>query len=131
MYGRRLITSLLWAPDLVSAPSSVNVALCLAVPVANAGVDQILEPTATEYTQVTYGIGGSYWGDDGYGGLYNIGQIVFPQVLTLWGFILGYAIIDPVAGQVVDAGALLEPFVADVNVTPTIEPGTIALGLSD
>ena len=131
MYGRKLVIQGLWAPELVTVPTSITIALTRSVPVTNADVSQLLEPTAPEYTRVASLLGAAHWADDGYGGLYNIDELLFPQVNVSWGFIYGYAIIDPLASMVIDAGALMEPFTADVNLIPTIEPGTIMLGLSD
>lgn len=131
MYGRQLMVWGIWADDLVENwPWDLTIALCRSIPVTNVATSQLVEPTEPEYSRQDYQTGGSHWADDGFGGLFNTQEIRFPQVTNSWGFIYGYAIIDPLADMVIDTGALLEPFSADANLIPTIEPGTISLGLS-
>lgn len=131
MYGRALLLSALYSPDTFMAIPVMQVALTRNVPVSNTDVSQLIEPTGSNYVRQDYATGSDHWAPSGYGELYNALRITYPEVVSSWGFIAGWAIIDPVAAQVINAGGLLAPFDASAGVIPFLDPGTLMLGLRD
>jgi hypothetical protein len=133
MSGRTLLLRAVFTPDVVSLPAELEVALTLAVPPANATEDQLSEPAAgTSYARQTYPLTSVQWAPTGFGDLYNTLKISYPQVMSpIWGMLSGWALVDPVSGQCVNVGALLEPIATQTGMVPFLDPGTLVLGIQD
>ena len=134
MYGREFMQKAVFTPADYVAIASMQVALCKRAPAANASVAQLTEPAALDgYARATYPTSANKWASTGFAEFYNVDSIMFNPVSALlgWGWISGFALIDPVAGQCVVVGSLSTPFVATLGTIPTLEAGAISLGLYD
>lgn len=131
MYGREILLRAIFTPDAVTLPTSLQVALTTSVPPANASMDQLVEPTAAEYARQTYAVNAASWAPTGFGDLYNAIKITYPQVVDSWGLLVGWALVDPVAAQCLNAGPLLEPIATIAGMVPYVDPGSIVLGIAD
>lgn len=130
MYGADLLLRSLFTPELVTRPTEVDVVLTLAVPPRNAVESQLVEPpVVTTYARQTYPLDGTKWAPTGFGALYNTTKITFPQVADSWGLLTGWALLDPVSTQLINAGALLDPIATISGMIPALEPGTVMLGI--
>jgi hypothetical protein len=134
MYGRTLLLRSVFTADVVTVPASLEVALTNTVPPANSAEDQLVEPDSatTNYVRQTYALTSVQWAPSGFGDLYNTLKISYPQVGSpAWGVLNGWALVDPVSGQCVNAGALLEPIATVTGMIPFLDPGTLVLGIAD
>ena len=131
MYGREKLLAGMLLPDVTTAMSGLAIALTAEVPPSNVDVSQLVEPAAAEYSRVTYGVGSAHWALSGFGEIYNTQEVDFATVVTDWGWLSGWALIDTDADHVINAGALLDPFTAVIGGTPFLAPGTISMGLYD
>lgn len=131
MYGRTLLLRAVFTPELVTLPTELEVALTRTVAPANASEDQLVEPTLGGYARQVIALDGSHWAPNGFGDLYNTVTVTFPQVTVSWGLITGWALVDPVATQCVNTGALMEPMSTVIGMIPYIDPGALVLGIGD
>lgn len=131
MYGRSQLLRLMFTPEAASAPASVEIALTRFVAPANATAAQLIEPDVGDYARQPYGIGLVHWAPTGFGELYNTTKITWPQLSASWGLITGWAVIEPVSGQCLNAGALQEPIATVIGMVPFVDPGALILGLED
>lgn len=131
MYGRQLMVALLLTPDAITPLTTMQVALTLTIPLANASQDQLVEPTAASYARQSYTLGSANWGATGFAELFNLGQIAFPRVDEPWGVIRGWALVDPVAGQCLAVGSIDDPYEAVVGFVAQVDPGQLVLGIYD
>lgn len=132
MFGRRFLMRALLTPDTYVPITEVEIALTRSIPVANAAASQLLEPTALSYARQTYPTGSIYWAPTNFGELYNTTLITFDQIQAEeWGWIRGYAIIDPTSQQCLDVGSLKVPFRGVIGMVPKLEPGSVMLGIYD
>jgi hypothetical protein len=119
-------------PETFVPLGDLEIALCATVPPANASVAQLEEPTAASYARQVYPAGVEYWAPTEFGELYNTLTVEFPIVLEdSWGVVTGYALVDPVSGQCLSVGSLLEPYEATVGMVPRLEAGVLQLGIYD
>jgi hypothetical protein len=131
MYGRQLMLKAVYTPDDFTPITEVEVALTRSIAPNNVAVSQLVEPTAPEYVRQPYPLDVAHWSPTSFGELYNSLTLTWPQVTVYWGWVSGWAIIEPVANQVLNAGALLAPFDGALGVVPFLDPGTLVLGLYD
>jgi hypothetical protein len=131
MYGRTLLLRAVFTPDAVTLPSALSVALTLTIPPANAVLEQLVEPVAASYVRQSIPLDAAHWAPTGFGELYNTIKVTFPQAVTAWGLLTGWALLDPVSTQCVSAGALMEPFSAIIGAVPYVDPGALVLGIQD
>lgn len=131
MVGRSLLLRAVFTPEAVTLPTSLEVALTRFVAPANATAAQLVEPSGGDYARQPYQIGGAYWAPTGFGELYNTVKVTYPQVSAPWGLITGWALIDPVSGQCLNTGALMEPMATVIGMIPFIDPGALILGIED
>lgn len=130
MYGADLLLRALFTPELVTLPTEVEVALTLTVPPRNATEAQLNEPIATtSYERQTYALNGTLWAPTGFGALYNTVKITYPQVATTWGMLNGWGLVDPVSGQLLNCGPLLDPIATIPGMIPFLDPATVMLGI--
>jgi hypothetical protein len=120
-----------FTPDWFTAPSDLQLALTTQVPLVNASVEELVEPTQGGYGRCDYQMGSAWWAETGFGELYNLAPVYFPTVLSSWGTMFGWALVDIVANQCWVTGGLLKPFIADVGMTPVLGPGVLTIGLYD
>lgn len=129
MYARELMLRRLLIPE-IDAP--LQIALTRSIPVTNATAAQLVEPTTGGYIRQDYSAGLTWWAPSGFGELYNTSEVVYPQVgIEGWGLIRGWAVLDPVSGQCISVGSILDPFAAVPGMIPKLAPGVILLGLYD
>lgn len=132
MYARDLAIRALLTPGESPVITELEVALTRTVAPNNASLSQIVEPTADLYARQPYFLGSTYWAPTGFGSLYNTQSVVWPMVmLESWGYVAGWALIDPVALQVVNAGSLLMPYEPITGNTPRLDPGAMIVGFTD
>ena len=132
MYGREFMQKALFTPTEFLPIANLQVALCRSAPAANAAVSQLLEPSTLDgYARVNYSTGAGKWAPTGFAEFYNVDEIVFGAAAADWGWISGFALLDPLAGQCVVVGSLSTPFVATLGAIPKLEAGAISLGLYD
>lgn len=130
MYGADLLLRAVFTPELVTLPTTLQVALTLTVPPRNATAVQLNEPiSTTSYARQTYPLNGTHWAPNNFGALYNTVKITFPQVATTWGMLNGWALVDPVSGQLMNCGALLDPIATIAGMIPFLDPATVMLGI--
>jgi hypothetical protein len=130
MYGSDLLLRLLLTPEVVTAPTSLEVALTLSVPPRNATMAQLVEPADT-YVRQSIVLDATAWVPTGFGPFYNANQVDFPQVVESWGLVVGWALVYAAAGECVNAGALMEPIATVPGMVPYVSPGALLLGLQD
>lgn len=131
MYGRQLLLRAVYTPDVYTALSTLEFALTRNVAPANATVAALIEPTPTEYVRQPYTLTSTYWAPSGFGEIYNTLKITWPQVVTVWGMISGWALVEPVSGQCVAVGSVMESYQAIPGMIPYLDPGTVMLGIYD
>jgi len=131
MYGRQQMLRALLTPDAFTPPTSLQVALCLQVPPANAAASQLIEPTSADYARQDYPVDMAHWAPTNFGELYNTVKITFGQAAQPWGWIQGLALVDPVAGQCVSVGSVAEPYQTTIGMIPYLDAGAIVLGIYD
>lgn len=132
MYARRQLLKSMFTPDDFTPVDEVSVALCRSVPPANASADQLVEPDAASYTRQTYATGSLYWAPTNFGELYNTLTVQWAKIeAEEWGFMRGWAVVDPVSGQCLNVGTIMRPFRGTVGMVPKLEPGTLMLGIYD
>lgn len=130
MFGADLLLRSLFTPELVTLPNHVMVAMTLTVPPRNATADQLIEPlAASTYARQYYALGGAKWAPTGFGSLYNTTKISYPQVATTWGLLTGWALVEPISGQLLNCGALLDPIATIPGMIPFLDPATVMLGI--
>lgn len=127
MHGRSLLLGAVFTPDIMTLPTSLEVAMTRFVAPKNATAAQLVEPTGGSYERQPYEIGSAHWAPTGFGELYNTTKVTFPQVSAPWGLIMGWALIDPDSGQCLNAGALKEPIATVIGMVPFIDPGALIL----
>jgi hypothetical protein len=132
MYARRQLLKSMFTPDDFLALESVEVALTRSIPPANAAADQLIEPDADSYSRQVYPVGVVYWAPTNFGELYNTLTVQWEQIASQeWGFMRGWAVLDPVSGQCLNVGSIIRPFRGITGMEPKLEPGTLMLGLYD
>lgn len=132
MYARRQLLRAMFTPDAFTALEEVHVALTRTVPPANASEEQLVEPGAASYERQVYPTGSLYWAPTNFGELYNTLTVQWAQIeAEEWGFMRGWAVLDPVSGQCLNVGTIMRPFRGTVGMEPKLEPGTLMLGLYD
>lgn len=131
MVGRSLLMRAVFTPEAVTLPTELEVALTRFVAPANATADQIVEPSVGGYARQIYPIGLTYWAPTGFGELYNTTKVTWPQLTASWGLLTGWALIDPLSGQCLNVGALMEPMATIVGMIPYVDPGALVLGIED
>jgi hypothetical protein len=131
MYGRELMLRALLAPDAFTPLTMLQIALTRTIPPANASADQLVEATTGGYARQDYPALATHWAPSGFGELYNVQTIWFPPVTATWGLISGWAVLDPVSGQTISVGSVLDPYVTVIGMIPRIEPGVLSLGIYD
>lgn len=131
MYGRQIQLAALLNPEIFVPMASLQLALTRTVPVANATPAQLVEPLGGGYLRAEYLADTSHWTATGFGEYYNTIGLSFPAVVTSWGLITGWALIHPEASQCLAMGSLMNPFVAEVGMVPTVAPGVLLLGNYD
>ena len=131
MYCREAMLGSLLTPDTYVPLTTLELALTRAIPVANAYAGQLLEPEAVEYHRAPYAAAGSHWIPTGFGEYTNTLPMTFPTVVTSWGLIVGWALVDPVSQQCLSVGSIQDPFVATAGMRPIIAPGVLLLGNYD
>lgn len=134
MYGRTQLLAAMLSPDTYTTPATVKLALCQRIPPSNASIDQLLEPDTgtTTYARQTYGFSSAHWTGTGFGEFTNAVAITFPEVgLNSWGMVAGWAMIDVDAAQCLAVGSVLEPYLTALGMIPTVNIGSIVLGISD
>ena len=131
-FSVRMRTNLLrgtFTPDAFTPPSEVQIALTTKVPLANSSVDELAEPIADEYVRQTYPIGDAYWDETGFGELFNLEVVIFPTVLTTWGTIRGWAMVNQETNQCMVVGELINSFIAVTGMVPILDAGVITIGI--
>lgn len=132
MFSRDLAIRSLLTPADVTPLTDLEVALTKTIAPNNADITQIVEPTADLYTRQPYFLGALYWAPTGFGALYNTVGVVWPMVLEeFWGYIAGWALIDPTSNSVINTGSLLAPYEAITGMTPKLPPGSMICGIYD
>lgn len=132
MYARRQLLKAMFTPEDFTAIEQVQVALCRTVPPANAAADQLVEPEADSYARQVYPTGALYWAPTNFGELYNTLTVQWDQIeVDKWGYMRGWAVLDPVSGQCLNVGSIMRPFLGEVGMVPKLEPGTLMLGIYD
>jgi hypothetical protein len=132
MYARRQLLKAMFTPDDFIALDRVEVALTQTIPPANASADQLVEPGAATYSRITYPVGELYWAPTNFGELYNTLTVQWAEIAAeQWGFLRGWAVLDPVSGQCLNVGSIMRPFKGITGMVPKLEPGTLMLGLYD
>jgi hypothetical protein len=132
MYARRQLLQAMFTPDDFTALESVQVALTRTIPPANATEEQLVEPDADSYTRQSYPCGALYWAPTNFGELYNTLTVQWEQIASQeWGFMRGWAVLDPVSGQCLNVGTIIRPFRGITGMEPKLEPGTLMLGIYD
>ncbi len=132
MYARRQLLRGMFTPDVVTALEEVQVALTRTIPPANATEEQLVEPEADSYARQTYFTGSLYWAPTNFGELYNTATVQWEQIgAEEWGFMRGWAVLDPISGQCLNVGSIMRPFRGITGMEPKLEPGTLMLGLYD
>lgn len=130
MFGADLLVRAVFTPDAVTLPTSVDIALTLTVPPRNAVASQLVEPPGTSsYARQPYVLDSTHWAPTGFGGLYNTLKVSFPQVIDSWGLLSGWALVDPVSGQLLNTGALTDPIATISGMIPFLDPATVMLGI--
>lgn len=96
------------------------------VPGTNSYGDELDEPTGDDYARAAIDNTSGLWVINS-GTLYNGTQIDFAEAQTDWGIANGWALTtDPVAGDVIFAGALDDPLKIDTGDTVSIPLGGIS-----
>lgn len=132
MYGRTLLLKAMFTADTVVLPDHVEVALTLTVPPANAETTQLFEPgPTTSYARVDYALVSDNWTTNGFGDLFNTDMVEFAQVEDTWGLLVGWALVDPDSGQVLNCGPLFEPIATTSGMIPQLPPGSVVLSIQD
>lgn len=131
MRGRSLMLSAILTPDLFVPIDSLAVALTRSVPVANAAASQLIEPNTGGYARAEYQAAGAYWAPTGFGEYLNTQTLTFPEITSSWGLISGWAIVLPGSGECLAVGSVMDPFVGEIGMVPTIAPGVLRLGNYD
>ena len=132
MYARRQLLRGMFTPDVVTALEEVQVALTRTIPPANATEEQLVEPEAASYVRQTYFVGSMFWAPTNFGELYNTATVQWEQIgAEEWGFMRGWAVLDPISGQCLNVGSIMRPFRGITGMEPKLEPGTLMLGLYD
>ena len=132
MYARRQLLRGMFTPDVVTALEEVQVALTRTIPPANATEEQLVEPEAASYVRQTYFVGSMFWAPTNFGELYNTATVQWAQIgAEEWGFMRGWAVLDPISGQCLNVGSIMRPFRGITGMEPKLEPGTLMLGLYD
>lgn len=133
LYGRRQMVAAFWTPDIFPVTSQLYVCYTLDVAASNADGSQLEEPSpAAGYGRVPYAMDSSHWAPTTQGEIANSQQINFPQVTAEWGMIFGLAFADSPtvgAGNVYVVGSIPEPFTPELNSSPYLDVGDIAIGL--
>jgi hypothetical protein len=131
MYGRRSMLTAFLTPEVFVPMGTLQVALTRTVPVANASPSQLIEPKTGDYGRVSYPANAEHWAPTGFGEYRNTKKLVFPEVTISWGLIVGWALIYPAGNQCLAVGSIMNPFVAEAGVMPTLAPGVLLLGNYD
>lgn len=112
MFFREMLLRSFFQPDLASATDTLYAAVTAAVAKVNQSGLTILEPAAAAYSRVAIPLSSANWALDGFGGVYNINEITFPDPDPGddWGYLAGWALLDsPDSGLVLASGAVRNP----------------------
>lgn len=132
MWGRERVLEAFFMPDVFVPVTSVEIALCLALPSYTATGADLIEPDAGEYARVTMGMSSADWGLTGFGEVVNLNEIIFPQVAAnFWALIFAWAMVDPVSDQCIHVAQIANPFQPMQGMIPRFGAGMINTGIYD
>jgi hypothetical protein len=135
MFFREMLLRSFFQPDLAAPADTLYAAVTLAVAKINQSGLTILEPTVPAYARVGIPLDSADWQLDGFGGVYNVNEVVFadPDPGDDWGYLAGWALLDaPDTGMVLASGPLVTPtpFTSDMPGV-SIPPQGITVALHD
>lgn len=119
-------------PEGVVGPyASMWLALTSAVPPANAGGEELREPTRGGYSRVEVAMGDQHW-DRLATSVTNASRIYLPVPSDEWGLVAGWALLDTAeGGSTLATGSLIEPTQVLAGIQPVVEPHTLIVSLVD
>jgi hypothetical protein len=119
-------------PEGVVGPyEAMWLAMTSSVAPANAGGDELREPTRGGYGRVEVAMGEASW-DRVATSVLNSGRIYLPVPSDDWGLVAGWALCDTAeGGSVLAVGSLIEPTQVLAGIQPVIEPRTLVVSLVD
>lgn len=123
---RMLLAS--FAPELVTIPGSVYLALTTTLPSIEATGSTLIEPVGGSYARSLYGIGGSYWALSGSTTVVNTYDITWSTPTIAWGRIVGWAMCTDVSGgSVIACGELSTPRYVGAASTVSLPAGSLRI----
>lgn len=135
MFFRDALLRGFFQPDLSTGADALYAAVTASVARINQTGLTITEPEAAAYTRVAVPLDSLNWQLDGFGGVYNLNDVTFPDPFPGedWGYLSGWALLDsPDSGVVYASG----PLVVATNFTSdmpgiSIPPQGIPVALHD
>lgn len=142
-YGRGMLLSAVFTPELYVPPDGLWLAVTRAIPVDNDEADNLDEPVdgsglpLNGYSRLDLGsLNIDNWAFSGFSEVYNLNPYVWTAATGPWGLIQGYAVLDALdvgTGHVIAVGEQIEPYqiVSSGDKPPPIDVGGLAFGIYD
>lgn len=129
-WGRGVMVNAVFRPQAAPALGSVWVALTMRPPVVTDTGSSLLEPSASSYGRVRYGVGSEFWSTSGPGLLFNSRAVDFRPPDDDWGQVTGWALCtESTSGMALAFGALQRAMTITRGMRIRVPPAAIRLTL--
>lgn len=129
-YGRTAMISSLFRPENAPVLTTAWLALTRTPPVATDTGSSIVEPTASSYGRVSYGIGSYYWALSGPGQLVNAQAVSWVTPTDDWDEVTGWALCtESTSGMVLACGRLRRSMVILAGTRLRVPQGSLRMTL--
>jgi hypothetical protein len=129
-YGRTVMVNSVFRPEAAAVLGGAYMALTLAVPVDTDTGSSILEPTASSFERVPYGLGTYFWTMMSPGQVANTQQISWVIPTDNWGQVIGWALCtESTSGMVLAFGRLRRSMAIVAGQRLKVPPGSLRVSL--
>jgi hypothetical protein len=129
-FGRSVMINSVFRPEAAPVLGGAYLSLTTAMPVVTDSGSSIIEPTASTFERVPYGLGTYYWTMIGPGQVTNTQFISWVNPVDDWGKVIGWALCtESTSGMVLAFGQLRRSMVIVAGMRLKVPPGSLQLSL--